>query len=137
LDTEREIQAKRGESADSRAGLILGFSGALAALALNTKTLLALPGALVAVAAAVCAMRVLWPRPQNTVDPVVMRRIFVAAPETDTKKAALDRRVADYEKNKEWINTKNQRLKVSISLLTTAIVLVVGGVGLRLIVDAL
>jgi hypothetical protein len=60
LDIEREIQTKRGDAADIRAGVVLGFSGALAALALNTKTLLALPGALTAVAAAVCATRVFW-----------------------------------------------------------------------------
>jgi hypothetical protein len=137
LDIEREIQAKRGDGADTRAGVVLGFAGALAALAVTTKTLLALPGALTAVAAAICATRVFWPRPQNTVEPVNLLRLYVTQQPEEARKAVLKRRAADYDKNKEWVDTKNKWLKIAVTLLTAAIVLLVVGVSVRLILNAL
>jgi hypothetical protein len=61
----------------------------------------------------------------------------VAKPEEETKKAALKRRAADYEKNKEWVTTKNKWLKIAVFLLTAGIVLVVIGVSVRLILNVL
>jgi hypothetical protein len=41
LDIERELQAKIADTCDSRAGVVLGFAGAVAGLAANSKVLLA------------------------------------------------------------------------------------------------
>jgi hypothetical protein len=136
LDQEREVQVKRGDAADSRAGVVLGFSGALAALAVNTKTLFAFPGALSAVVTAYLATRVLWPRVQNTVDPVALLRLYAVLPEEETKKALLKRRAADYEFNKDWIAAKTSRLKTAVSFLAASIALVVAGVSIDLIIKA-
>lgn len=127
LDTEVTIQSQRAEAADARAGVIIGFAGAIATLTLMTGTLATLPGALLAVAAAVAALTVLRPKPESGLEPVALRTQFLAAPELEVKKAALDRRVANYEKNQPVIAAKSARIKAALTLLTVSIVVVVAG----------
>ena len=69
LDLERAALDKRGDSVDTRAGLVLGFAGVMAGLALGAKSLFALPGVAVAAVAAIQAARVFWPRYQSKINP--------------------------------------------------------------------
>ena len=125
LDTEVAIQSQRAEAADARAGVIVGFAGAIATLTLMTGTLATLPGALFAVAAAVAALTVLRPKPESGLEPVALLTQFLAAPELEVKKAALDRRVANYEKNQPVIAAKSARIKAALTLLTASIIVVI------------
>ena len=59
--------------------------------------------------------------------PVALRSQFLAAPELDVKKTVLDRRVANYEKNKPVVAAKSGRIKLALTLLTISIVAVVAG----------
>jgi hypothetical protein len=118
---------RRAESADARATVIIGFSGALATLALMTTTLATLPGALLAVVAAGLALHSLRPKTESDLDPVMLRRTYVAAPESVTRMAALDRRVANYEKNLPVVAEKVRRVKQSLTWLTISIGVVVLG----------
>lgn len=136
LDAERDLQAKVADTADSRAGVVLGFSGAVAGLAVNSKVLLAIPGAILAAAAAVVAATVLWPRPKSTIDPMYLTTHYAAQDEDKTKKEVLQRRLVDYESNKDIPRSKVRRLKAAIGMLAGAIVLVVAGVTVQMIIDA-
>lgn len=136
LNVEQEALLKRGDAADSRAGVLLGSAGALSALALNAKSLWVLPGVAVALVSAVFATRVLWPRPMNTLNPIDLYRLYLAKPESVTKHQALTRRVADYQKNLEWVDGKRGKyacLKIAIGSLAAAIVLVVLGMSFDLL----
>jgi hypothetical protein len=136
LDLERDLQAKIADTADSRAGVVLGFSGAVAGLALNSKMLAAIPGAVVAAGAAVVAATVLLPRAKSTIDPKYLTTDYAARDAEETKKEVHKRRLADYESNKDIPDVKLGRLKVAIHMLVIAIVVAVGGVSIELIVNA-
>jgi hypothetical protein len=136
LDIERDLQAKIADTADSRAGVVLGFSGAVAGLALNSKILLAIPAAVVAAAAAVVAATVLWPRAASTVEPQYLTTNYAARDEVATKVEVHKRRLKDYDQNKDISKAKLGRLKAAIAMLAGAIVLAVAGVSTQLIIDA-
>jgi hypothetical protein len=106
LDIEREAQDQRSASADTRAGLVLGFSGVIASAAVNSRSLLTLPGIGLAVVAAVLASTVFWPRLQRTVHPRALRNRYLAGPPDLIKLSVLDRRILDYEENQEQIKIK-------------------------------
>jgi hypothetical protein len=131
LDIEMQAQAKRADSADARAGVLLGAAGAVAALAVNSRTPYALPAAGAALVAAILAARALRPMPQHTVDPVELRRWYVADRESATRQAVLDRRVDDFARNDAAVDRKVRRLHGAIFALLTAIALAVLGAAAR------
>jgi hypothetical protein len=136
LEAERTALEKRSDGADTRAGIVLGFSGVMAGIAVNSKSGWAVPGLLVGVAAAVLAVRVVWPRTQTTIDPRALRGRYLAAPELRTKQAVLDTRIVDYEFNRDQVATKIKRLKAAYAALAAAVVLTLLGASLRLVVPA-
>lgn len=121
LDIEREAQDQRSASADTRAGLVVGFSGVMASIAVNSRSLLTLPGLGLAVVAAVLATTVLWPRLQRTVNPRALRNRYLAGAPDLIKLAVLDRRILDYEENQEQIKIKVARLKRAIAVFVVAV----------------
>lgn len=137
LDVERAAQEKRSETVDSRAGIVLGFSGVLAGLALNSKSAWAVPGALVAAASAVIAASVLMPRMHANIQPRGLYGGYVTKPAEATKRAVLDTRIVDYESNKEQLDAKLGRLELAVGLLVTAIILVVLALGVATMIERL
>jgi hypothetical protein len=135
LDIERAAQDKRNDTVDSRAGAVLGFSGVVAGLALNSKSLWALPGALVAAIAAVVAASAVWPRSQETVKPRALHGRYMPRPPEETKRSILDTRIDHYETNQTELEKRLNRLKRSIQLLTAAVVLVVVALATALVVN--
>jgi hypothetical protein len=135
LDMEAATQTKRGEAADSRAGVVLGASGALAGLAVNTKVLQVIPGAVMALVSAVLAAGVLLPRMRNVIDPVELRRRYAPQPAATTKLQVLDNRIADFVKNEKIVAAKLNILRWAIGALAVAIVLVVCGAGGKIVID--
>jgi hypothetical protein len=136
LDLERAIQDRRSESADSRAGIVLGFAGVVAGVALGSKSLLAIPGLIAAGVAAILAARVVWPQPQSTIDPRVLRLTYLAAPSSATALSVLDTRLKDYEFNQDQIKLKIKRLKTAIAALTVSVIMVLTVAAFRLVADA-
>jgi hypothetical protein len=61
---------------------------------------------------------------------------YVAQDEDTTKKEVLQRRVVDYEANKDIPEFKLRRLKYAIGMLATAIALAVAGVSMQMIIQA-
>ncbi|MFI7591112.1 hypothetical protein [Micromonospora sp. NPDC049359] len=125
LDVERTAQEKRAETVDSRAGQVLGFAGVLAGLALNSKSGWALPGAVVAAAAATLVASILRPRMQAGIYPRGLYLGYINKKPDCTKRVVLDTRIADYESNKDQLDIKLNRLDWAVRLLVLAITLVV------------
>jgi hypothetical protein len=121
LDIERGAQDQRSASTDTRAGLVLVFSGAMASIAVNSRSLLTLPGLVLAVVAAILAATVLWPRLQRTVSPRALRNFYLAGSPELIKLSVLDTRIEDYEVNQEQIKIKVARLKRSIIVFVVAV----------------
>jgi len=133
FNIEAASQDKRGDTLDSRAGTVLGFSGVLAGLALNSKSPWALPGALVAAVAALLAAGVVWPRMYGTIGPRALTLEYLDKPAEATKRKVLDTRIDVYEKNQAQLKIKTKRLRWAIRLLTAAVLLVVGALGILLL----
>jgi hypothetical protein len=131
LDIEVQAQTKRLESADSRAAVLLGAAGAVAALAVNAHSVFVLPGAAAAATAAVLAARVLRPVPHHVLDPVSLRELYVAEAEPATRQAVLDRRVEDFARNDAAIDRRIRRLRTAITTLVVAVALVVAGAAVK------
>jgi hypothetical protein len=134
LDIEATAQAKRGETADARAGVVLGSAGALAGLAVNAKIVQTLPGAVAALVAAVLAAGVFLPRLRDVVDPVELRRRYARQPAEITKLQVLDDRITDFAANEKPVAAKLNLLRWAIATLVVAILLVVGGAGGELLI---
>jgi hypothetical protein len=134
LDIEAAAQAKRGETADARAGVVLGSAGALAGLAVNAKIVQVLPGAGAALIAAVLAAVVFLPRLRHVVDPVELRQRYAFHSPDHTKKQVLDNRIADFAANEKIVAAKLNLLRWAILTLALAVMLVVGGAGGRLLI---
>jgi asparagine synthetase B (glutamine-hydrolysing) len=137
LDLEIAAQVKRSESADSRGGVLLGSSGALAALAANTKSVYVLPGAVAAAVAAILAAGVLLPRKQFTINPGGLRTYYAMKEPETTQRWVLDNRVLDFEANDKAIDDKIKRLARAVRAVVIAVVLVVVGFGAKLVADAI
>jgi hypothetical protein len=137
LDIERGAQEQRSTSADTRAGLVVGFSGVMASIAISNRSLLSLPGLALAVIAAILAATVLWPRLQRTVNPRALRNRYLAGPPDKIKLSVLDRRILDYEENQEQIKIKIARLKRAITVFVAAVVALLLGQATTLILSTL
>lgn len=123
LDIEDAALTKTSEMADTRAGIVLGFTAALAALAAATPSVLVLPGTVAAVLSALAATSVLQPRRIAVIDPDMLRTRYAAAPEHVTKKVVLDTRLSGHAKDRAQVKLKTSRLRLSLTLLGVAVIL--------------
>jgi len=121
----------------TRAGLVVGFSGVLAGLAVSSKSLLTLPGFALAAVAAILAASVLLPRRVRIVSPRGLREGYLTRPPQVAQLTSLDQRIEDYEKNQERIKTKITRFERSIVVFVIALVAVFAGDAVSLILAAL
>jgi len=136
LDVELRAQTRRAASAETRSCVLLAASGAVAGLA-AIRTACSLPGAAVALAAAVRAAGAVRPAHLQVFDPVNLRRLYAAEAPEVTRQAVLDRRVADFERHENALDHQLRRLRSAASLLLAAIALVVVGDGLPLLLTFL
>jgi len=134
LEIERSAQEKRFDSVDSRANTLLGFSGVITGLALNSKSVWALPAAAAAAAAAVLAASVVTPRSVDVINPRRLRLRYGGAPADITKRAVLDTRVGGYDQTQAILEGKVRRLRWTVRLVVVSILLAVVAVGVDTIV---
>jgi hypothetical protein len=127
---ERESQVRHFDSLDTKAGLLLGFSGALAGLATAEEWLVDV-GRFAAALSALLALLAFWPRGLEVLDLRALRDLYLGAEPTFTKLRVLDSqiRIADtvarITHRKAWI------VKLSMAALFAAAILIVVGLGLR------
>ncbi len=130
-ETERAAQLQHFDSLGSKAGILLGLSGALIALSGRGVLILIVVGRAAAVASAGAALASFWPRAVGAVDMKELREDYLAAEETFTKIALLDSQVEMLTDTNPELKRKARRLKISMSFLAGSALLLAIGTGLH------
>lgn len=117
---EHEAQQPHFDSLDSKAGILLGFSGALIALAPVGAPLLVDLGRGVAALAAGLALSTFWPRRYQILNLRILRDRYLAAEPAFTLRRILDTHISMFESNLRVLETKSHRLKLAMVALALA-----------------
>lgn len=127
---EREARGRLYESVETRAGIVLGFAGVLAALS-RGASVLHIAGTALAAAAALAALLVLLPRLKTDVDLGELRDRYAAAETAFATAALLDATVEAWQDLNGALLVKAGRLKLSMALLASSVATVTIGPVLR------
>jgi hypothetical protein len=125
--TQREQQLGHFESLDSKAGVVIGFSGAIAALASDVEPVLAKVGVCLAVVAAVLAVLCFWPRDQPVFQLRRLRDTLLTQEPAATALTLLDTEIAMAEEASRLIAQKARWLNAALLALVGAVAFLVSG----------
>lgn len=125
--TVRAQQLQHFEALDSKAGIILGFAGALVALSPGGGPVLLMLGRGVAVVSAFVALATFWPRSFLVTDISELRTRYIASEEHFTKLVLLDTQVDMARASLPVIDEKAGRLRAAMVMLGLAAVLTAVG----------
>jgi len=125
--SEREAQLRHADSLDSKAGILLGFAGALVALTPQQAHLLVDLGRVAAVLAAILALSAFWPRRFPITNLDVLRDRYLTAEPVFTQRRILDTHIAMVEVTRVVFERKVRRLELGMGSLVAAAILVAGG----------
>lgn len=128
---ERETMNAHAESLDTKAGVVLGFSGVLVGLGATAQAFVSADlafqiGLGAAVLAALSAAFAFLPRKYPVVE-VLQLREFLTAPETETRLTLLDVQIDMVVETAALVKRKGGRIKVAVALLAVAAALIVTG----------
>src|SRR5207247_5385782 len=124
---EREAQLRELDAIDSKAGIVLGFAGALAALApFHYRTIVDV-GRAVSIASALLALAAFWPYRFPVLELEPLRAGYLGADPRFTGVHLLDTRIAILNETRELLNPKLRRLRAAVIALVAATLLVAGG----------
>ena len=124
---ERDAQLKHWDALDAKAGVMLGFAGALAALAPADVNALVDVGRLTAVAGALVAVWAFWPRGYGSVKVRAFRERYLASEPTFARLHLTDSQIAAAEELAVTLDRKATRVKWAMALLAAAAMLVAVG----------
>jgi hypothetical protein len=127
VQREREAQLRHFDALDSKAGVMLGFAGALAALAPAEVSLLVDVGRAVAVTGALAALWAFWPRRYGAIQLLALRKRYLAAEPEFAQLRLLDTQITTIEELAATLYRKGRRLKLSMSLVAAGALLVFAG----------
>ena len=122
LRRERENHVRHLDAFETKAGILLGSSGALAAIGAQHVTAARTPGLVVAVLATLAALVTLFP-PQHPAWDATLLRSHVQSNEVFTKLMMVDTDVAALEVVKLALERKRRRLRIASALLALAVLL--------------
>ncbi|MEW6060197.1 MAG: hypothetical protein AB1551_08700 [Actinomycetota bacterium] len=125
--TERGLQLSHFDSLDSKAGIVLGFAGAIVALAPGGRHLLVELGRAAAVISALLALWSFWPRRYWHVDLRSLRDLYLTAEPGFARLRLLDTQIGMAEGMKATLASKASRLKSSMAALALAATLTAAG----------
>ncbi|MGH2710136.1 MAG: hypothetical protein ACRDH9_02900 [Actinomycetota bacterium] len=127
---EREAQLQHFDSLDSKAGIVLGFAGALVALSPPGAGVLINLGRGIGVLAALLALSAFWPRTYKTIANLrLLRDRYLTAEEVFTVQRILDTQIAMADGTFETLRSKAFRLKLAMIALAAAAATVATGLG--------
>ena len=126
-ETERGRQLSHFEGLDNKAGVILGFSGAIAALATDIETIPARFGIGVAVLAALLALLAFIPRAYPLFDLRKLRNRYLSAESEFTRLRVLDTSIDMYERANVVLARKAKFLLAAMATLVVGVLLL--GIG--------
>ncbi len=122
LDTferERDRQLSHFDAVDTKAGVVLGFAGVIAALATNAPSWLRVSSLLASIVAASLALAAFWPRRLPTVQPGVLRD-YIMAEDRITRLVLVDTYLVMLDEARALIGDKSRRLKLAMVFLGLA-----------------
>lgn len=120
--SERRSQLVHFEALDAKAGVILGFSGALVALTPDRHGWLFSLGRFLAVTSGVTALASFWPRRFSLTDLRSLRYKYLSAEEVFTKLKLVDTTVAESMKARDVLIRKSLLLKTAMGALALAVI---------------
>jgi hypothetical protein len=126
---ERDRQLRHVDALDGKAGIILGFSGVLVALAPDAGVLVDV-ARYIAVGGGVAALMAFWPRPYPVLDLRELRTRYLPAEEEFTQMRVLDTQILMAEQVLASTQLKAGLLKISMAMLALAVLLGAAGVHL-------
>ncbi len=127
---ERSAQLEHFDALDAKAGIVMGFAGAIVALAPSRHLVVGL-GRLASVLAGLLALWTFWPRWFEVTNVYALRTKYLAADPASTKLAVLDTHVSMMETTKLLLHQKARRLGWAMVSLGLGIVLVAIGIPLH------
>jgi hypothetical protein len=122
---EREAHSRHADALDTKAGVVLGFSGAVAAVASGQGTSGTIPGIVAAVAASLLALLVILPRSFLAWDLGDLRRYLGADPSL-TALRMLDTDIVMVQRVKHSTERRSALLRVAVLSLAAAVALIAG-----------
>jgi len=128
--SERGAQLQHFDGLDAKAGILLGFSGAVVALTPMDGLVIGV-GRLTAVLAGLVALWAFWPRRFDTLDLYVLRQKYLSAELRFTKLTVLDTQIAIIESAATLLDGKAKRLNLAMALLALGVVLIATGLELH------
>jgi hypothetical protein len=125
---ERDSQVRYFDSIDAKAGILLGFAGALVALSPVRTDVLVEMGRSVGIVSGFLALWTFWPRRYWSTDLRPLRDRYLAAEPEFTTLRLLDTQIDMVERTAEILRSKAIRLKAAMIALAIAVLLT--GIGL-------
>jgi hypothetical protein len=130
LDSESirqlEVQERRSDSLDSKAGVVLGFAGVLVPLSIaNLHSNVAHVGTGFAALAALLASVGFFPRNSPALNLRHLRDTYLTAEEGFTRLRVLDTRIAMYERTNRRLQVKATAVSSSMAALAVAVIVTV------------
>jgi len=121
-----DVQERRSDALDSKAGVVLGFSGVLVPLSIaNLHTDLAHVGAGFAALAALLASGGFFPRNTPALNPRQLRENYLTAEERFTRLRLVDTRIAMFEQTRQLLRFKALVIVASVAALAVAVIITV------------
>ena len=130
VGAERQMQLAHFDSLDSKAGIVLGFAGAIVVLTPGGRHLLIELGRAVAAVSGLSALWSFWPRRYWHIDLQALRDRYLAAEPSFARLRLLDTQIDMAEIMRGTVASKALRLKVSMAALAMAAVLTAAGSGI-------
>jgi hypothetical protein len=127
VDRERQAQLQHFDALDSKAGVMLGFAGALAALAPAAVNGIVDGGRFVAVGGALMGLWAFWPRSYGAVTLRALRGRYLASEPAFARIHLTDTQIAVAEELAATLDRKALRVKLAMSFLAASSILVAAG----------
>jgi hypothetical protein len=127
---ERAAQLQHFDALDSKAGIVLGFSGAVAALAPSRHLVVGI-GRLIVVLSALSAIWTFLPRTFQLTNVYNLREKYLAAHPDFTKLNLIDAQISMMKSAKDLLESKAFRLKLAMGFLALGVILIAVGIPIR------
>jgi hypothetical protein len=125
------MQLTHFDSLDSKAGIVLGFAGAIVALSPSGSQVLVEVGRGIAAISGLLALSAFWPRRYWHVDLRILRDLYLDAEPAFARLRLLDTQIGMAGDMKDAIAKKAVRLKLSMAALASAVVLTASGLAVH------
>jgi hypothetical protein len=121
---ERRAIGTHADALDGKAGIVLGFAGAIAALTATRGGAFFVAAAGMSVGAALLAMAAFFPRPSPVLNIENLRDKYLVAEERITKLVLVDTEIELRKRTRSLVRLKSSLLGMAMASLALAVVLV-------------